>query len=141
MPLRKKRNVSPVYLEYMRVREKHADYIVACRLGDFYEVLGDDAVTLANELDLMITSRDCGLESRVPLIGFPYHAADVYFKKIIQKHKIVVMENADDCKIMPITNSETEGNNEITKANETAPPSDELLNRLRGILGDFIVVR
>ena len=86
----------------MEIQSKYPDCIVLYRLGDFYEVFGDYAVTLSDELGLTLTSRDFGFEGRVPMIGFPYHAADVYFKKIIQKHKIVVMENADDCKIMPI---------------------------------------
>ena len=71
------------------------------RLGDFYEVFGDDAVTLSDELGLTLTGRDVGLESRVPMIGFPYHAADNYLQKIIQKHKVAVAETPDDVKLLP----------------------------------------
>lgn len=63
------------------------------RLGDFYEVFGEHAVGLANELDLTLTGRDCGLKSRVPMIGFPYHCAELYFKKINAKHDLVIIES------------------------------------------------
>lgn len=67
------------------------------RLGDFYEVFGDNAKLLADELDLTLTGRDCGLESRVPMVGFPYHASDVYFGKILSNgHTLVVIENDDE---------------------------------------------
>ena len=64
------------------------------RLGDFYEVFGDNAKLLADELPLTLTGRDCGLESRVPMVGFPYHASDAYFDKIARNgHNIVLIEN------------------------------------------------
>lgn len=98
----KPRNVSPVYAEYLKIKEKYPDCIVAYRLGDFYEILGSDAVTVAKELDLTLTSRDCGLDTRVPMVGFPYHAADIYIAKIIELgHKIAVCERLDEVKLLP----------------------------------------
>ena len=98
----KPRNVSPVYAEYLKIKEKYPDCIVAYRLGDFYEILGSDTVTLAKELDLTLTSRDCGLDTRVPMVGFPYHAADIYISKIIEHgHKIAVCERLDEVKLLP----------------------------------------
>ena len=98
----KPRNVSPVYAEYLKIKEKYPDCIVAYRLGDFYEILGSDAVTVAKELDLTLTSRDCGLDTRVPMVGFPYHAADIYISKIIEHgHKIAVCERLDEIKLLP----------------------------------------
>lgn len=98
----KPRNVSPVYAEYLKIKEKYPDCIVAYRLGDFYEILDNDAVTVANELDLTLTSRDCGLDTRVPMVGFPYHAADIYISKIIERgHKIAVCERLDEIKLLP----------------------------------------
>ena len=95
-------NLSPVYAEYLKIKEKYPDCIVAYRLGDFYEILGSDAVTVAKELDLTLTSRDCGLDTRVPMVGFPYHAADVYISKIIERgHKIAVCERLDEIKLLP----------------------------------------
>ena len=91
-----KPTVSPVYQKYLDVQGKYPQAIVAMRLGDFYEVFGDNAELLADELDLTLTGRDCGLESRVPMIGFPYHASDTYFKKILGNgHGIVLIENED----------------------------------------------
>ena len=96
------RNVSPVYTEYLKIKEKYPDCIVAYRLGDFYEILDNDAVTVAKELDLTLTSRDCGLDTRVPMVGFPYHAADIYISKIIEHgHKIAVCERLDEIKLLP----------------------------------------
>lgn len=63
------------------------------RLGDFYEVFGDNAVTLSDELGLTLTGRDFGLTSRVPMIGFPYHAAELYFNKIQRNHRVVIINS------------------------------------------------
>lgn len=89
-----KPTVSPVYQKYLDVQSKYPQAIVAMRLGDFYEVFGDNAKLLADELDLTLTGRDCGLESRVPMVGFPYHASDAYFDKIARNgHAVVLIEN------------------------------------------------
>ncbi len=89
-----KPTVSPVYQKYLDVQSKYPQAIVAMRLGDFYEVFGDNAKLLADELDLTLTGRDCGLESRVPMVGFPYHASDAYFDKIVRNgHNVVLIEN------------------------------------------------
>lgn len=89
-----KPTVSPVYQKYLDVQGKYPQAIVAMRLGDFYEVLGKNAEMLADELHLTLTGRDCGLESRVPMVGFPYHASDAYFDKIVRNgHSVVLIEN------------------------------------------------
>lgn len=86
--------VSPVYQKYQDVQGKYPQAIVAMRLGDFYEVFGDNAKLLADELDLTLTGRDCGLDERVPMVGFPYHASDAYFDKIARNgHSAVLIEN------------------------------------------------
>ena len=96
------KKVSAVYTEYAALKEKYSDCVIAYRLGDFYEILGKDAVTIATELDLTLTSRDCGLDHRIPMIGFPYHAADNYISEIINRgHKIAVVEKSDDINILP----------------------------------------
>ena len=97
-----KRAVSPMYRKYLDVQEKYPQAVIAMRLGDFYEVFGKNAELLANELPLTLTGRDCGLESRVPMIGFPYHASDVYFGKILSNgYTLVVMENGDELRELP----------------------------------------
>lgn len=89
-----KSTVSPMYQKYLGVQGKYPQAIIAMRLGDFYEVFGKNAEMLANELPLTLTAQDCGLESRVPMVGFPYHASDTYFKKILGNgHSIVLIEN------------------------------------------------
>ncbi len=96
------RTVSPMYQKYLDVQGKYPQAVVAMRLGDFYEVFGKNAELLANELRLTLTGRDCGLESRVPMVGFPYHASDVYFGKILSNgHTLVVMENDDEVREFP----------------------------------------
>ena len=97
-----KPTVSPVYQKYLDVQEKYPHAVVAMRLGDFYEVFGKNAEVLASELPLTLTGRDCGLESRVPMVGFPYHASDVYFGKILSNgHTLVVIENDDEVREFP----------------------------------------
>lgn len=82
-----------MYQKYMSYQAEYKTAIVAYRLGDFYEVFGDNAVTLGNELSLTITSRDVGLKDRIPMIGFPYHAAENYFAKIVKNHDLYIIEN------------------------------------------------
>ena len=84
---------NPMYQKYTAYQAEKPTAIVAYRLGDFYEVLGDDAVLLGNELDLTITSRDVGLKDRIPMVGFPYHAAENYFAKIVKNHDLYIVEN------------------------------------------------
>ena len=92
---------NPIYQKYIAYQSEHPTSIVAYRLGDFYEVLGDNAVTLGNEMELTITSRDVGLKERVPMIGFPYHAAENYFAKIVRKHDLYIIENERETQFIP----------------------------------------
>ena len=84
---------SPLYQKYMRFQNQYPHAVIAYRLGDFFEVFGDYAVKLANNFNLTLTGRDCGLEERVPMIGFPYHASDIYFKKIFERFELIVVED------------------------------------------------
>ena len=84
-----------IYERYLAVEKQYPHAVVAYRLGDFYEVFGDKAVLIAKELELTLTGRDCGLEERVPMIGFPYHASDNYFRKICTRHQLVLMEDGE----------------------------------------------
>ena len=97
-----KPSTSPMYRKYMEVQGKYPQAVIAMRLGDFYEVFSKNAEVLANELPLTLTGRDCGLESRVPIVGFPYHTAEMYFGKILSNgHTLVVMENDDEVRELP----------------------------------------
>lgn len=93
--------VSPLWQQYQDLQKEYSDRILLYRLGDFYEVFGDNAVTLSDELGLTLTGRDFGFTSRIPMIGFPYHAANNYLNKIIRKHKVAIAETKDDIRLLP----------------------------------------
>ena len=90
---------SPIYQKYLSYKKQYPAHVVAYRVGDFYEFFGDDAVRLANYLNLTLTGRDCGLEERVPMVGIPYHAAEPYFMKIATKYKLAIVDN-DEVSVM-----------------------------------------
>ena len=88
---------SPLWQNYTALQSKYPEHILACRVGDFYEVFGDNAKLLAEPLNLTLTSRDCGLAERVLMVGFPYHAADNYISKAVESGlKIAVVESFDE---------------------------------------------
>ena len=87
---------SPIYQRYIELEEKYPNYIVVYRLGDFYEIFGDNAKQIADKLDLTLTGRDCGLKERIPMIGFPYHCADNYVNKILEFSSVVIFENNEE---------------------------------------------
>lgn len=92
--------------KYQALQQQNPAYVIAYRLGDFYEILGDKAVAIAREIDLTLTSRDCGLQERVPLVGFPYHAAEIYFNKVSDHHDILVVETNGQTRIISKTKPE-----------------------------------
>ena len=94
-PVQEKPKGSSVYIRYMQIQDKYPDYVIAYRLGDFYEIFGDNAKLVANKLDLTLTGRDCGLEERIPMVGFPYHCAELYFNKILKFAPLAIVENMD----------------------------------------------
>lgn len=84
------------YQTYLKLIERHAGYLILLRLGDFYEAFKDHATTLASELNLTLTGRDCGLEERVPMVGIPYHAVDCYINKLVERgYKVILAEDLD----------------------------------------------
>ncbi len=88
--------LSPMMQQYKQIKEAHKDYILFYRLGDFYEMFFDDALTASRELELTLTGRDCGLEERAPMCGVPYHACDVYVKKLVEKgYKVAICEQVE----------------------------------------------
>ena len=122
---------SPLYQKYMRFQNQYPHAVIAYRLGDFFEVFGDNAVKLANNFNLTLTGRDCGLEERVPMVGFPYHASGVYFHKISERFELVVVEDNvatpygyDDDKTDPYAPIEEE--NESTVYENKDKPDDDL---------------
>ena len=85
--------LSPMMQQYIITKEKYKDAILLYRLGDFYEMFFDDAITASKALDLTLTGRDCGLPERIPMVGFPNHVADSYIAKIIEFGKIAIVEH------------------------------------------------
>ncbi len=91
--------LSPMMQHYVATKEKYKDCIVFYRLGDFYEMFFDDAKTVSEELELTLTGKDCGLKERAPMCGIPYHAAETYIEKLIEKgYKVAVCEQVEDPK-------------------------------------------
>ena len=90
---------SPLYQKYMAIQNEYPDYVVCMRVGDFYEVFGYGAVQASELIELSLTSRDMGLKHRVPMVGFPYHRADVYYDKLTDKGLTLVISENDDLTI------------------------------------------
>lgn len=91
------KKANPLYTNYLEIQQKYPDCIIAYRLGDFYEIFGEKAIKIANAIDLTLTGRDVGLSERIPMVGFPYHAADIYIQKIINSgHKVAIVENLNN---------------------------------------------
>ena len=139
-----KQTLSPVYTEYKTLKEKYSDYVIAYRLGDFYEILGKDAVTIASELDLTLTGRECGLTYRIPMVGFPYHAAEAYFAKIVKKHNLVICENDKDIQLIDKINMDDnrlidQDTGEIL--NQKDFKTDNMIKTLYSIFGNDIEVK
>jgi len=89
--------LSPMMKQYFEVKNKYKNHILFYRLGDFYEMFFDDAITASRELELTLTGRDCGLEERAPMCGVPHHACDVYLKKLIEKgYNVAICEQTMD---------------------------------------------
>ncbi len=85
--------LSPMMKQYLETKEKNPDSLLMFRLGDFYEMFFDDAVTASRELDLVLTGKNCGLEKRAPMCGVPFHAIDSYVSKLIEKgYKVAICE-------------------------------------------------
>lgn len=100
-PLKEEPKGNRIYQDYKLYQSERPTAVVALRLGDFYEVFGDNAVMLGNEMELTITSRDVGLKERVPMIGFPYHVAENYFAKIVKKNDLYIIENERETQFIP----------------------------------------
>ena len=144
---------SPLYQKYMAIQNQYPDYIVCMRVGDFYEVFGYGAVQVSELIDLTLTSRDMGLKHRVPMVGFPYHRADVYYDKLTDKGLTLVIAENDDLTVksavkgtvnietgevieMPEEENKNESIDEKRKREEK-----ELIAAISGLFGNDLEVR
>ncbi len=90
---------TPLMGQYKEVKEKYQDCLLFYRLGDFYELFYDDAVTASHELELTLTGKAAGADGRVPMCGIPFHAAEIYIYRLIQKgYKVAICEQLEDPK-------------------------------------------
>lgn len=90
---------SPMMQKYLETKEQYKDCILFYRLGDFYEMFFDDAITASRELELTLTGKDCGQEERAPMCGIPHHAAEMYVSRLIAKgYKVAICEQLEDPK-------------------------------------------
>ena len=123
--------VSPIYRQYLDAQKINPQAIVVMRLGDFYEVMGENAIKVADELDLTLTGRNVGLPERVPMCGFPYYTSEKYIEKILEKHGILLAEEGQEPKYI-LSHAEAVGQSEpenkpdlIEIPDEQSPFDDE----------------
>ena len=89
--------LTPMMQQYRDVKERNRDSLLFFRLGDFYEMFFEDAITASRELEITLTGRDCGMEERAPMCGVPYHAAQGYITRLIQKgYKVAICDQMED---------------------------------------------
>ena len=127
--IKEEKPTNPIYTKYFELQKQYPYSIIAYRLGDFYEVFGDGAIKVSNELELTLTGRDFGLKERVSMVGFPFHARENYFEKIAKFSELVIYDNNNitiyTCDKKPcIIDMET---GEITNNETSNPIIDDLL--------------
>lgn len=90
-------SLTPLMRQYLDLKEKYSDCLLLFRLGDFYELFFEDALTASRELEIVLTGRDCGLEERAPMCGVPYHSVEGYINRLIEKgYKVAICEQLTD---------------------------------------------
>ena len=150
-PQSKQDTVSPLYKTYLQLAQRYPGAVVAYRIGDFYEIFGETARRIGETLSLTITSRDCGLPERVPMIGFPYHAAELYFGKILQGgNKLVVAELPDNVREVKPDDIDDEDIEELSEEEmqafdgdieEPVETCDDIAAKICALLEHKIIVR
>ena len=89
--------MTSMMLQYLEIKEQYKDFILFYRLGDFYEMFFNDAITASRELELTLTGRDCGEPERAPMCGVPYHSVEPYIGKLISKgYKVAICEQMEN---------------------------------------------
>lgn len=89
--------LTPMMQQYMEIKKDYRDCILFFRLGDFYEMFFEDAITASKEMEITLTGKSCGQEERAPMCGVPYHAADTYIAKLIDKgYKVAICEQVEE---------------------------------------------
>ena len=92
--------MTPMMEQYLAIKEQHKDAILFFRLGDFYEMFFEDALVASKAMEITLTGKSCGLPERAPMCGVPYHAAEVYIAKLIEKgFKVAICEQTEDASV------------------------------------------
>ena len=92
--------LTPMMQQYMETKKQYQDCILFYRLGDFYEMFFEDALTASKVLEITLTGKDCGLEERAPMCGIPFHAVDGYLNRLVSKgYKVAICEQVEDPKL------------------------------------------
>ncbi len=92
--------MTPMMQKYMETKQEYPDCILFYRLGDFYEMFFEDALTASKELEITLTGKNCGMEERAPMCGVPYHAVENYLNKLVSKgYKVAICEQVEDPKM------------------------------------------
>ena len=92
--------LTPMMKQYLETKKEYPDCILIYRLGDFYEMFFEDALTASKELEITLTGKNCGLEERAPMCGIPYHAVEGYLNKLVSKgYKVAICEQMEDPKL------------------------------------------
>ena len=92
--------LTPMMQQYLETKKQYPDCILFYRLGDFYEMFFDDALTASKELEITLTGKNCGLEERAPMCGVPYHAVESYLDRLVSKgYKVAICEQMEDPKL------------------------------------------
>ena len=92
--------LTPMMQQYVDTKKQYKDCILFYRLGDFYEMFFEDAITASRELEITLTGKNCGLEERAPMCGVPYHAVDSYLSRLVKKgYKVAIAEQMEDPKL------------------------------------------
>ena len=91
--------LTPMMQQYIETKKQYQDCILFYRLGDFYEMFFEDALTASRELEITLTGKNCGQEEKAPMCGVPYHAVEGYLNKLVSKgYKVAICEQVEDPK-------------------------------------------
>ena len=91
---------SPMMKQYFQVKKEHPNSILFFRLGDFYEMFFNDAKTVSQELDLTLTSKECGQDEKAPMCGIPFHSAEGYISRLLVKgYRVTICDQVEDPKL------------------------------------------
>ena len=91
--------LTPMMQQYVEMKKEYKDCILFYRLGDFYEMFFEDAITASRELEITLTGKNCGMEERAPMCGVPYHSVEGYLNRLVSKgYKVAICEQVEDPK-------------------------------------------